>query len=39
MRFRNAAPQLGSARTSEEYAHWDTDARRVRALVDALREA
>jgi len=39
MRFRNAAPRLGSARASEEYAHWDTDARRVRALVDALRGA
>jgi copper homeostasis protein len=38
MRFRNAAPRLGSARAPEEYAHWDTDAGRVRALVAALRE-
>lgn len=39
MRFRNAAPQLGSARAAEDYAHWDTDESHVRALVESLREA
>ena len=35
---RNPRPRLASAaRTAEEYARWETDEERVRALLDALR--
>lgn len=36
MLHRNSAAHLAAARAHEEYAHWETDEARVRALVELL---
>ena len=37
MTHRNALPRLAGGRTSEAYAHWETEEQAVRALLEALR--
>jgi copper homeostasis protein len=38
MRHRNPVPRLSAPRQGEEYAHWETDEARVRAVLAALSD-